>query len=332
MAAPLEGMRIVELGGIGPGPFAAMMLADHGAEVIRIERAGMLEISNDPMMRGRRSLCLDLRRDEAQAVVRRIAGTADGLIEGYRPGAMERLGLGPEVLLGDNPRLVYGRVTGWGQDGPLAGEAGHDLNYLALSGLLHTIGRPGEPPVPPLNLVGDYAGGGMMLAFGMVAALLGVARGGAALYGCYECADGRHVAVAALEPQFRRVLLDGLGLADEPLFDTQFKPADWPAQKARLAAVLATRGRDDWVAHFAGKDACLSPVLTLAEAPLHPHNVARGTFVAAKGGVRPAAAPRFSAASDERAEARPGGTMLLVEFGFSDAEIADLRASGALTA
>ena len=373
MAAPLEGMRIVELGGIGPGPFAAMMLADHGAEVIRIERAGMFAISNDPMMRGRRLLCLDLRRDEAQAVVRRIAGTADGVIEGYRPGAMERLGLGPEPLLGDNPRLVYGRVTGWGQDGPLAGEAGHDLNYLALSGLLHTIGRPGEPPVPPLNLVGDYAGGGMMLAFGMVAALLGVARGGAgqvidvamsdgaaligtiayamkaagqwtdqrgtnlldggaALYGCYECADGRHVAVAALEPQFRRVLLDGLGLADEPLFDTQFKPADWPAQKARLAAVLATRGRDDWVAHFAGKDACLSPVLTLAEAPLHPHNVARGTFVAAKGGVRPAAAPRFSAASDERAEAKPGGTMLLVEFGFSDAEIADLRASGALTA
>ena len=373
MTGPLTGMTIVELGGIGPGPFAAMMLADHGAEVIRIERAGMLEIPNDPMMRGRRSLSLDLGKDAARAVVRRLAKQADGVLEGYRPGVMERLGLGPAVLTGDNPRLVYGRVTGWGQEGPLAQEAGHDLNYLALSGLLHAIGRPGEPPVPPLNLVGDYAGGGMMLAFGMVAALLAVARGavgrvidvamsdgaaligtvayamiaagqwtderganlldgGAAMYGCYECADGRYVAVAALEPKFQRALIDGLGLANEALFDTLSDPAGWPAQKARIAAVLATRSRDDWVALFTGKDACLSAVLTLAEAPLHPHNVARGTFVAADGGVRPAAAPRFSGAGQGATKPRAGGAVVLADYGFGEAEIAALRGGGALTA
>ena len=236
MAGPLRGLTIVEMAGLGPGPFAGMMLADHGAQVIRVERPGNLAIPNDPLTRSRRTISLDLKSEAGRDVVRRLAARADGLIEGYRPGVMERLGLGPEVLLGDNPKLVYGRVTGWGQDGPLAGEAGHDLNYLALTGLLHGIG-PKERPVVPINYLADFAGGGMMLAFGMVAALLHVQRGGAgqvvdaamtdgaaligaitfgmkaagmwsdereanlldggdALYGCYRCADGKFLALA----------------------------------------------------------------------------------------------------------------------------------------
>lgn len=362
MAGPLSGIRIVELGGIGPAPFAAMMLADHGATVVRVERAGMVGFDQDPLRRSRRSIALDLRQEGARKVVRRLAAEADGLIEGYRPGKMERLGLGPDELLAANPKLVYGRVTGWGQDGPLAQAAGHDLDYIAISGLLHGIG-PAERPVVPGNYLGDYAGGGMMLAFAMVSALLAVRNGGdgqvidaamsdgAALigsmtygmraaglwkdereanlldggsptYGVYACADGRFVALGAIEPQFQAALFKGLAL-------------DPGATRAQIAAVIRTRTRDQWAAHFAGTDACVAPVLDLGEAPVHPHNIARRTFIDLDGVFQPAPAPRYSATILDRPEPPPAdgadGEAVLAEIGYSSAEIAALRASGALS-
>jgi alpha-methylacyl-CoA racemase len=361
MAGPLQGIRIVEMGGIGPAPFAAMMLADHGAEVIRVERAGMIGFDQDPLRRSRRSIALDLKRKEAQAVVRRLAAQADGLIEGYRPGVMERLGLGPDALLQENPRLVYGRVTGWGQDGPLARDAGHDLNYIAISGILHGIG-PKDRPVVPGNYLGDYAGGGMLLAFGMAAALLAAQRsgegqvidaamsdgaaligaltyglrsaglwkdereanlldGGVPNYGIYACSDGRFVAIGAIEPQFQAALYKGLALPPE-------------ASREQVAAVLASRTRDEWVAHFAGTDACVAPVLDLGEAPVHPHNIARRTFLDLDGTFQPAPAPRYSATPLDRPDPprREGedGAAILAELGYPTAEIDALRASGAL--
>jgi alpha-methylacyl-CoA racemase len=357
MAGALEGVTIVEMAGLGPGPFAAMMLADHGARVIRVERPGNLAVPNDPLTRSRESIALDLRQPEGRDLVRRLAARADGLIEGYRPGVMERLGLGPEALLGDNRRLVYGRVTGWGQSGPLSAEAGHDINYLALTGLLSCIGEPDRPATVPLNLVADYAGGGLMLAFGMVAALLAAQRsgegqvidaamtdgaaltgaivyglraagmwrderkanlldGGEAVYGCYTCADGREVAVGALEPQFRAALYAGLGVGAG-------------ADRQALAAAFATRSRDEWAALFAGKDACVAPVLGLGEAPANPHNRERGTFIEVGGVVQPGPAPRLQGtpAPSPRAPRREGedGDALLGELGLSADEIANLR-------
>ncbi len=361
MAGPLKGLTIVEMGGIGPAPFAAMMLADHGAEVIRVERAGMIGFAGDPLRRSRQSISLDLKQEAGRDVVRRLTATADALIEGYRPGVMERLGLGPDDLIAVNPKLVYGRVTGWGQDGPLAQTAGHDINYLAITGLLHGIG-PSERPVAPVNYVADYAGGGMMLAFAMVAALLDVQRGGAgqridaamsdgaalvgaltyglraagqwrdereanlldggaATYAVYGCADGRFLAVGAVEPQFRAALLAGLGLSND-------------AGKDEIASAIASRTRDEWEAHFAGSDACVAPVLDLGEAPLHPHNVARGTFVDLDGVTQPGPAPRYSRTAcampqppgDEGAD----GEAILADVGFSPQEIAALRADGVL--
>ncbi len=347
MAGPLSGLTIIEMAGLGPGPFAAMMLADHGAEVIRVERAGMVGVPNDPLLRNRRSISLDLKREECRDVVRRLAKQADGLIEGYRPGVMERLGLGPDEMLKANPRLVYGRVTGWGQDGPLAQEAGHDINYLAITGLLHGIG-PKERPVVPVNYIGDYAGGAMMLAFGMVAALLGVQRGGAGqvidaamsdgaaligaltyglkaagawrdereanlldggepAYGIYRCADGKFLAIGAIEPQFRASLFKGLVL-----------PPD--SDREQIAAVIRTRSRDEWAAHFAGTDACVAPVLDLGEAPVHPHNIARRTFIDLDGVFQPAPAPRYSESLLDRPDPprREGedGAALLAEIGY----------------
>jgi len=325
----LTGIRIIEFAGIGPAPFAGMMLADHGAEVIRIERPGE-QFMPHSLARGRRSIAVDLKSAEGIALVRMLCGTADGLIEGFRPGVMERLGLGPDTLLGDNPRLVYGRMTGWGQDGPLAQAPGHDINYIAVSGVLEGIGHPGERPVAPVNYIGDFGGGGMLLAFGMVSALLavkmgapgqvvdaamtdgsallaamgwgfkaagmwpdgpgkGMLSGAAPFYRTYECSDGKFVAVGAIEPQFWAALLSGLGLSDDPDFAKQRNPAAWPAQTARLEAMFAERSRDDWAGHFS-PEACVSPVLTFDEAAAHPHNVARGTF---DGGPMPA--PRFSA-------------------------------------
>ena len=361
MAGPLQGMRIIELGGIGPAPFAAMMLADHGAEVIRVERAGMIGFDKDPLRRSRRSISLDLKTDDAREIVRQLAGRCDGLIEGYRPGVMERLGLGPEDLLKDNPKLVYGRVTGWGQNGPLAHEAGHDIDYVALSGLLHGIG-PKDLPAVPGNYIGDYAGGGMMLAFGMVSALLAVQRGGkgqvidaamsdgAALigamtyglhaagllsnerqsnlldggtptYGVYRCGDGKFVAIGAIEPQFQKALFKGLAL-------------DVAASREDIAAVIATRSRDSWVAHFAGTDACVAPVLDLEEAPVHPQNIARRAFLHLDGVFQPAPAPRYSQTVTDRPDPpRQEGEdaeSILLELGYRREQILELRASGAL--
>jgi alpha-methylacyl-CoA racemase len=361
MAGPLQGLTIVEMAGIGPAPFAGMMLADHRADVIRIERDGLIGIPNDPLLRSRRSLALDLKADSAREIARKLAARADGLIDGYRPGVMERLGLGPEVLLRDNPKLVYGRVTGWGQEGPLAAAAGHDIDYLAVSGLLHGIG-PEERPVVPANYIADFGGGGMMLAFAMVSALLHVQRGGkgqvidcamsegaalvgaltygmraagmwsderesnlldggAATYGVHQCSDGRFLAVGAIEPQFRRALLDGLGLAAD-------------AGKDEVAVAIATRTRDDWVAHFAGADACVAPVLTLEEAPKHPHNRARGTFIELDGVIQPGPAPRYSdtPTAMPTPPRNPGadGEAILSELGYAPDAIGQLRREGAL--
>lgn len=362
MAGPLTGLTIIEMAGLGPGPFAAMMLADHGARVIRVERPGNLSVPNDPLTRNRESIALDLKQEEGRAIVRALAERADGLIEGYRPGVMEKLGLGPGELLAANPRLVYGRITGWGQEGPLAQEAGHDINYLAITGLLSCIGEPDRPPVPPLNLVADYGGGGLMLAFGMVSALLAVQRGGegqvidaamsdgAALtgalifglraagfwqdrrganlldggdpiYGCYRCADGRELAIGAMEPQFRMALFAGLGLSGAP-------------SKADIAEAVARRTRDEWVELFADKDACVAPVLGLGEAPEHPHNRARGTFIDLDGVVQPAPAPRYSASATERPRSprREGedGAAILAELGYPEGAISDLKDRGVL--
>ena len=361
MAGPLSGVKIVEMAGLGPGPFAAMMLADHGAEVIRVERAGMIGVPNDPLLRNRRSIALDLKQDAARGVVRRLAAHADGLIEGYRPGVMERLGLGPDALIGLNPRLIYGRVTGWGQDGPLAQEAGHDINYIAITGLLHGIG-PRDRPMVPINYLGDYAGGGLMLAFAMVSALLAVQRGGqgqvidaamsdgAALvgaltyglraaghwrdereanlldggeptYGIYRCLDGKFLSIGAIEPQFREALFKGLALAPG-------------ASHEEIATVIASRTRDQWAAHFAGTDACVAPVLDMEEAPVHPHNIARRSFLDLNGVYQPAPAPRYSETLLERPAPprREGqdGEAILADLGYSADEVAHLRTEGAL--
>ncbi len=343
------------MAGLGPGPFAAMMLADHGARVIRIERAGMIGIPNDPLLRNRRSISLDLKREECREAVHRLVGQSDGLIEGYRPGVMERLDLGPDVLLSANPKLVYGRITGWGQHGPLAGEAGHDINYVAVSGLLHGMG-PRDRPMVPINYLGDYAGGGMMLAFGMVAALLAVQRGadgqvidaamsdgsaligaltyglraaglwrdereanlldgGEPIYGVYRCLDGKFLSVGAIEPQFQEALFKGLAL-------------ERGSGRDDIAAVIASRTRDQWATHFAGTDACVAPVLDLGEAPVHPHNIARRTFVDLDGVFQPAPAPRYSKTGLDRPDPPPregqDGEAILGELGYGPGDIANI--------
>jgi alpha-methylacyl-CoA racemase len=335
MPGPLTGIRIVELAGIGPGPFCGMMLADHGAEVIRVDRPGAKANTRDPLLRGRTTMQLDLKAPDDIAQLRELVKTADGLIEGFRPGVMERLGIGPDVLLGDNPKLVYGRMTGWGQNGSYAPAAGHDINYIALSGVLGAIGRAGEKPVPPINLVGDFGGGAMMLAFGLVSGLLAVKNGapgqvidcamtdgsallmammwgfrasgmwsdergtnmldsGAPFYDTYETADGGFIAIGSIEPQFYALLREKLEIASDPLFDAQFDRAQWPAQKERLTTIFKSKNRDEWCALMEGTDVCFAPVLSMAEALEHPHNIARGTFVEIDGVMQPARAPRFS--------------------------------------
>ena len=374
MAGPLCGLRIVEFAGVGPAPFCGMMLADQGAEVVRVERPGSRFDPCDVLARSRRSLEIDLKHPQGVALARELCCGADGVIEGFRPGVMERLGLGPEVLLADNPALVFGRMTGWGQTGPLAGVAGHDIDFIALSGVLHTVGVPGSKPVVPVNYVGDFGGGGMLLAFGMAAALLAAARGGsgqvvdaamtegsallsamtwqfrargawsdiagsnlldggAPFYDTYVCADGKYVAVGAVEPAFYEALLAALGLADDPAFRRQRDVAGWPDLKARLAALFLTRSRDDWCAVVEGEDACLAPVLALGEAPLHPHNAARGSFVTLGGRVQPAPAPRFSATPADTPrpprDARAEGDATLAALGYTPARVAELRTAGA---
>jgi alpha-methylacyl-CoA racemase len=345
---PLGGLRILEFDGLGPVTFAGMMLADLGAEVLRLTRsasagpAAFEEVGGAVLHRGRSAVHVDLKDPVDRDRILALAEGADAVIEGFRPGVMERLGYGPEALAARNPRLVFGRVTGWGQEGPLAQAVGHDLNYIGLSGVLHAMGEPDRPPSPPLNLVGDYGGGAMLLVVGVLAALMeaqttgrgrvvdaamtdgaallgglfqalrgqglwndrrgsNLLDGGAPFYRCYACRDGGFIAVAALEPRFYAALLAGLNI--DPAEAPQYDFAAWPTMQARFAALFATRDRDEWARHFATSDACVTPVLTLAEAPNHPHNRARGAFEAAL----PASAPRFDG---QRAE--PGGSMVVV--------------------
>jgi alpha-methylacyl-CoA racemase len=372
---PLQGVRVVEVAGIGPGPFCAMLLADLGAEVLRVDRPSAARSPWSSMLaRGRRSVVVDLKHPEGTGVVLGLAGAADALIEGFRPGVAERLGIGPDACLARNPRLVYGRVTGWGQEGPWRLAAGHDIDYIAVAGALHPIGQAGGPPVPPLNLVGDFGGGGMLLAFGVVAALLEAARsgmgqvvdaamvdgaalltthvhellaaglwreqrggnlldGGAPFYGVYETADGGHLAVGALEPEFYGELLQRLGLDDADL-PAQLDRDGWPALRQRLAALFRTRTREEWTELLAGTDACVAPVLSLAEAPAHAHNRARDTFVEVDGVVQPAPAPRFSRTPCDppAPPARPGAhtDQALADWGVDPGEVARLREAGAI--
>lgn len=372
---PLAGIKIIEIASIGPGPFCGMMLADMGADVIRVNRvdgSGLpipLEPRFDAMTRGRRSLALDLKHPRAVEIVLELCRGADGLFEGFRPGVMERLGLGPEACFEVNPRLIYGRMTGWGQSGPWADRAGHDTNYLALSGVLGMLGRPEGAPQPPLNLVADMGGGGLMLAFGMVCGLLearqsgqgqvvdacmvegaallavmidgfraaGLWRerrgvnafdGGAPFYEVYETRDGGHLSVGALEPEFYALLLDGLGL-DPAELPAQNDVRSWPEMRERFRGIFLTRTRDEWMAVFEGTDACVAPVLSPSEAPLHPHNAARGNFQEVGGVMQAGPAPRFSRteAVIQSPPPAPGqhSDEVLAEIGFSAAEIDALR-------
>jgi alpha-methylacyl-CoA racemase len=380
MAGPLAGFRIIEIAGIGPGPFCAMMLADLGAEVLRVDRAEKAKLPRMPgpnldfLARGRRCVAVDLKSPAGVEVVLKLVEKADGLLEGFRPGVMERLGLGPDVCLARNPGLVFGRMTGWGQDGPLAKVAGHDLNYIALTGALHAIGRPDSPPPPPLNLIGDFGGGGLMLAYGMLAALLertksgkgqvvdaamvdGAAAlmaiifgahasgwwkderasnmldGGAHFYDCYETSDGKYVSIGSIEPQFYAILLDKLGIAGEDL-PKQMDRSAWPKLKERFVAIFKTKTRDEWCKIMEGTDICFAPVLSLTEAPEHPHIKARNTFVEVDGVKQPGPAPRFSRTPGkiESAPAHPGQHTdeALAAWGFAQGDIAKLRESGAI--
>lgn len=337
---PLSGIRVLEFEAIGPGPFGGMMLADMGADVLLVDRPGNSDLGlkrerwMDVMMRGKRSVTLDMKSPSGAQAAVALAARADAIIEGFRPGVMERLGLGPEVLLARNPRLVYGRMTGWGQDGPLAARAGHDINYIALGGTLHAIGRAGEAPVPPLNLLGDFGGGGMLLAFGISAALLNAQRTGQGQVVDAAMVEGASILAAMFSgflaskswSEQRAVnILDG----GAPWYDTyetkdgkyvaigsieakfyadllgrlglasevlpkQHERVGWPELRARFSAVFKSKTRDEWCAAFEGSDACFAPVLTFSEARAHPHNVARGAFVEVAGVPQPAPAPRFS--------------------------------------
>ena len=341
MGGVLQGVTVIELAGIGPGPFCGMMLADHGARVIRVERPGTSGRfgdggNRDILNRNRERIELNLKDPAAIEQLKELVKDADALIEGYRPGVIERMGIGPDVLLGINPMLVIGRMTGWGQDGPMAPLAGHDINYIALTGALHSYGRAGEKPSFPVNAVGDFGGGGMMLAFGVVAGVLHARSGGqgqvvdcamvdgAAIlsamtytflgngqwrdergvnlldsgthfYDTYETSDGKYISLGSIEPQFYALLMDKTGLTDDPDFAQQMNPAKWGELKARMTALILTKTRDEWCAIMDGTDICFAPVLSLKEAPQHPHNVARSTFVEDGGMVQPAPAPRFSA-------------------------------------
>jgi len=371
---PLSGLKVIEFAGIGPGPFCGMLLSDLGADVVRIDRKGRGRASPaDVTSRGRRSIGMDLKSPDAIEACLKLIESADAVFEGFRPGVMERLGLGPDAALKRNPKLVYGRMTGWGQTGPYAHAAGHDMNYIAITGALEAIGTR-DKPVPPLNLVGDFGGGALYLAFGLLAGVIharatgegqvidcamsdGAASlmamfygfkasgmwgggrrenlldGGAHFYDTYQCKDGRWVSIGSIEPQFYALLLEKTGITD-PAFQQQMNRGEWDNLRAKLAEVIATKTRDEWTEIMGGTDVCFAPVLDMDEAPLHPHNAARKTFIEVSGVVQPAPAPRFSAtpgavqgpppaigAHDEEA---------LSEWGFSGQAIAALRQSGAI--
>jgi alpha-methylacyl-CoA racemase len=377
MAGPLQGVKVIEMAGIGPGPFTAMMLADMGAEVLRVDRpnARVLNPEKDVLNRGRRSIAVDLKHPDGVQTVLRLVEQADAIIEGFRPGVMERLGLGPDECLARNPKIVYGRMTGWGQDGPLSRAAGHDINYIAIAGVLNNFKRIGERPVPPNNLVGDFGGGGLLLAFGLVCALLEASRSGqgqvvdaamvdgaavlstmihafvamgiwqdnpghnmldtgAPFYEVYETADGKYMAIGAIEHQFYAELLDRTGLKDEEL-PFQMNRDEWPSLKERFTALFMSKTRDEWQSVLEGTDACAVPVLSMTEAPTHPHNVARQTFVVRDGVTQPAPAPRFSRTNAEiaRPPTAPGGHTgeALADWGFSADEVAKLGEAGAIS-
>ncbi|HTX29278.1 MAG TPA: CaiB/BaiF CoA-transferase family protein [Streptosporangiaceae bacterium] len=374
-AGPLAGLRVLELAGIGPGPFCAMMLADSGATVLRIDRPGTgpaRKPERELMNRGRQSAVLDLKHPQGIDALLRLVDVADVLLEGFRPGVTERMGVGPDTCLARNPRLVYARMTGWGQHGPLSTTAGHDIGYIARTGALHALGRAGGPPEFPANLLGDFGGGGMLMAYGICAALVeratsgrgqvidaaivdGVASllampfmlmaqglwrdergvnlldGGVPWYDVYETADGKWMAVGALEPQFYTALLAGLGLAENKDVPDRGDPGNWPELRARLAARFAERTRDEWAGVFAGTDACAEPVLSLTEAAADPHLAARDTYVTKDGATQPAPAPRFSRTPGRIAAPPPvpgqHTTQALTEWGLPDAQ--ELVESGA---
>ena len=375
---PLNGFKIIELAGIGPGPFCGMMLADMGAEVIRVERiaaAQATEAPKDVLTRNRRSIAVDLKNPKGVETVLRLVEGADGLIEGFRPGVTERLGLGPEQCQARNPRLVYGRMTGWGQEGPMAQAAGHDINYISLAGALHAIGRPGDRPVPPLNLVGDFGGGGMLLAYGMVCGLLEVTKsnegqvidaamvdgtaalmamfysmsasgafdtqrgtnlldGGAHFYDTYETADGEHVSIGSIEPQFYALLMEKAGL-DAEYFQPQMNKGRWGELKAKLTEVFLTKTQAEWCDIMEGSDVCFAPVLNLIDAATHPHNVARNSYQEVAGVLQQAPAPRFSRtpAAAIQAPRVPGedSASVLADFGLTATEVAQLTEQGVVS-
>ena len=372
---PLAGVKVLEIQGIGPGPFCCMMLADMGADVVRIDRAGnvreMSGPSKDVLARGRRSVAVDLKSPDGIETVLKMVEQSDVIVEGFRPGVMERLGLGPDVCLERNPKIIFGRMTGWGQEGPMAQAAGHDINYIALAGALEGIGRQGEKPVPPLNLVGDFGGGGMLLAFGVACALVERAssgkgqvvdaamvdgastlmaffagmkamggwgdggRGtnlldtGAHFYETYETSDGKSISLGSIEPQFYAELIDKLGLTDDKNIPAQMDRSGWPLLKARFETLFKTRTRDQWCELMEGTDICFAPVLSMDEAPEHPHIKARETYVDFAGVVQPAPSPRFSRTEPtlDRVPPHAGAQTdeVLADFGFSSDEIARLR-------
>jgi alpha-methylacyl-CoA racemase len=372
---PLNGLRVVELQGIGPAPYCGMLLADLGAEVISISRnSSSAERRTHISERGKLSIALNLKLPEGVEVVLKLCERADVFIEGFRPGVTERLGVGPEACMTRNRRLVYGRMTGWGQTGPLAQVAGHDINYISLSGALHAVGRATERPVPPLNLVGDFGGGGMFLAFGVMSAVFearqsGIgqvvdvsmvegsaslmhmmysmkaqgrwqdARGGnlldgaAHFYDTYETADKQFISIGSLEPEFYRLLVELTGV-DEKEFSTYMDPAHWPALKKRLAAVFRQKSRDEWCEIMEGTDVCFAPILSMSEAPQHPHNQSRGTFIEVAGVTQPAPAPRFSRSRPQipRPATPAGGDTdaVLRAAGYDKTQIQALREGGAL--
>jgi alpha-methylacyl-CoA racemase len=373
MSGPLAGIRVLEFESIGPAPFAGMLLADMGADVLVIDRPASTDLGlkrerwYDVMMRGKRSVTIDLKRSAGAAL--ELIGRADALIEGMRPGVMERLGLGPDPALTKNPKLVYGRMTGWGQDGPLAPRAGHDINYIALAGVLHAFGRKGEAPVPPLNLIGDFGGGGMLLGFGVACGLIESARSGrgqvidaamvegasllaamfagflkagswsegrgenildtgAPWYDVYETKDGRYVSIGSIETRFYEELLRKLGVPDLGQHDR----AKWPQMRALFSSAFKTRTRDEWCRVFDGSDACFAPVLSWSEARQDAHNAARKAYVEVAGVEQPAPAPRFSRTAPAVRRAPPergeGGAAALADWGFAAADIARLESLG----
>lgn len=373
---PLNGIKVLEIASIGPGPFCAMMLSDMGAEVIRIDRKDLAGTGDTRLSlnRGRKSLALDLKKTEAIETVLKMAEGADMLIEGFRPGVMERLGLGPDICLARNPKLIFGRMTGWGQSGPLSQAAGHDINYISLAGALHAMGYEDRAPTPPLNLVGDFGGGAMYLLAGLLAGYIeaqnsgqgqvvdaamtdGTASlltafyglralgrwtdrrasnyldGGAHYYGCYTCSDGKFISIGSIEPKFYALLLEKLSIEDEE-FRAQNNPAAWPSLQQKLVEIFKTRSRDEWCELLEGTDVCFAPVLTMEEAPGHPHNVDRKSFVEVDGVTQPAPAPRFSRTPG--AIQRPASIVgehseeVLKEWGFSAQRISDLKEADAL--